>query len=254
MDPVTISVALGAANTAFKAIKAGFSVGRDLEGMSKDVGRWMSAVSDIDNAEKMAKNPPLFGKLFKAGSVEEAALQAYSAKKKLEEQRQELKTFLNLTFGPTAYADLLQMEGEIRKQRQQTIYKQQKMRQQIAEIIAWVFLVAVGGGFIALLATVWVKKASADGYTYKSKQLTRQQKLNNGSILPPLLTTCRLKKQKVYKDKIACIYEGANKRFELDFADIRVGCPKQFRCEYRKLNDKEPSIDQVMDSLRSIAK
>lgn len=254
MDPVTISVALGAANTAFKAIKAGFSVGRDLEGMSKDVGRWMSAVSDIDNAEKMAKNPPLFGKLFKAGSVEEAALQAYSAKKKLEEQRQELKTFLNLTFGPTAYADLLQMEGEIRKQRQQTIYKQQKMRQQIAEIIAWVFLVAVGGGFITLLASVWIKKANADGYTYKSKQLTRQQKINNGIVSPPLLTTCRLKTQKVYKDKIACIYEGANKKFELDFADIRVGCPRQFRCEYKRLNDKEPSIDQVMESLRSIAK
>ena len=115
MDPVTISVALSAANTAFNAIKRGFEVGRDLEQMSGDVGRWMSAVSDVDNAEKLAKNPPLFGKLFKAGSVEEAALQAYAAKKKLEAQRQELKTFLNLTYGPQAYADLLAMEADIRK-------------------------------------------------------------------------------------------------------------------------------------------
>ena len=119
-DPVTVSVAL-AANTAFNAIKRGFSIGRDIEQMSGDVGRWMSAVSDVDNAAKMAKNPPLFGKLFKAGSVEEA-LQAYAAKKKLEAQRQELKTFLNFTYGPQAYADLLAMETNIRKQRDNRLF------------------------------------------------------------------------------------------------------------------------------------
>jgi hypothetical protein len=254
MDPVTISIAVGVASKAFSAIKQGFTVGRDLEQMSGDIGRWMGAVSDVDNADKQAKNPPLFGKLFKAGSIEEAAMAAYAAKKKLEEQRYELKMFLNLTHGPQAYDELLQMEGQIRKDRQRTIYKQQQMRQQIGEGIAWLFLALVVGGALLLLASIFSNQSHADGYTYKSKQLTRQQKLNNGTVLPPLLTTCRLKKQKVYKDKIACIYEGANKRFELDFADIRVGCPKQFRCEYSKLNSKEPSIDQVMESLRSIAK
>ena len=46
-----------------------------------DIGRWMGAISDVDHAEKQAKNPPLFGKLFKAGSIEEAAMAAYAAKK-----------------------------------------------------------------------------------------------------------------------------------------------------------------------------
>ena len=118
MDPVTISVAVGIAGKAFDAIKKGFAVGRDIEQMSGDIGRWMGAVSDVDNAEKQAKNPPLFGKLFKAGSIEEAAMAAYAAKKKLEEQRYELKIFLNMTYGPQAYDDLLKMEGQIRKQRQ----------------------------------------------------------------------------------------------------------------------------------------
>ena len=62
-----------------------------------------------------------------------------------------------------------------------------------------------------------------------------------------------IKKQKVYKDKMACIYQGANKTFELEFADIRVGCPKQYKCVLNP-NGDEPSIDKVMDSLRSIAK
>ena len=190
MDPVTISVAVGIAGKAFDAIKKGFAVGRDIEQMSGDIGRWMGAVSDVDNAEKQAKNPPLFGKLFKAGSIEEAAMAAYAAKKKLEEQRYELKIFLNMTYGPQAYDDLLKMEGQIRKQRQETIYKQQQMRRQIGEALAWLFVVALIGGFAVLVASIWIKKANA--YEYKPKDYTRQQKeWRNPNVKK--YTTCRLK-------------------------------------------------------------
>jgi len=183
MDPVTISLAMGVASKAFDAIKKGFAVGRDIEQMSGDIGRWMGAVSDVDNAEKQAKNPPLFGKLFKAGSIEEAALAAYAAKKKLEEQRYELKMFLNMTYGPQAYNDLLAMEGQIRKERQQTIYKQQQLRRQIGEAIAWLVVVSIVGGFAVLVAGIWMKRAKAEsyiqmteGYIFKPKDYTRQQK------------------------------------------------------------------------------
>jgi hypothetical protein len=81
-----------------------------------------------------------------------------------------------MTHGPGAYDELLQMEGQIRKQRQQTIYKQQQMRQQIGEGIAWLFLAIVVGGALLLLASIFSKKSYSDGYTYKSKSLTRQQK------------------------------------------------------------------------------
>ncbi len=182
MDPVTISLAVGVASKAFSAIKQGFAIGRDIEQMSGDIGRWMGAVSDVDNAEKQAKNPPLFGKMFKAGSIEEAAMAAYAAKKKLEEQRYELKMFLNLTHGPQAYDELLQMEGQIRKQRQQTIYKQQQLRRQLGEGIAWVFLILVVGGFLLLLASVFSTKAYGDNYKYVPKPLTKQQMIRQGKI------------------------------------------------------------------------
>ena len=214
--------------------------------MSGDLNRWMGASSDIDNADKQAKNPGIFGKVFGAGSIESTALQAYSAKKKLEEQRYELKMFLNLTIGPHAYDELLAMEGEIRKERQRTIYKQQKLRQQIAEIIGWIFLFAVIVGFFTLLAFLWINRAEAADWT-------RQQKIWQGIIVEPVYTTCRLKTQKVFKDKMACIYVGAQKTYELEFTDIRIGCPKQYRCVVNK-NSKIPSIDSVMESLRSIAK
>ena len=182
MDPVTISIAMGVASKAFSAIKQGFSVGRDIEQMSGDIGRWMGAVSDVDNAEKQAKNPPLFGKLFKAGSIEEAALSAFAAKKKLEEQRYELKTFLNMTHGPGAYEELLAMEGQIRKQRQETVYKQQQMKRQIGEALTWLVVALIMGGFALLLASVWSDRAKADGYTYKPKDYTKQQKIHQGKI------------------------------------------------------------------------
>ena len=187
MDPVTISLAMGVASKAFDAIKKGFAVGRDIEQMSGDIGRWMGAVSDVDNAEKQAKNPPLFGKLFKAGSIEEAALSAYAAKKKLEEQRYELKMFLNMTYGPSAYDDLLKMEGQIRKERQQTIYKQQQLRRQIGEGITWLIVVGIIGGFCVLVAGIWMKKARAEnyiqmteGYKFKPRDYTNQQKIWQG--------------------------------------------------------------------------
>lgn len=129
--------------------------------MSGDLSRWMGAVSDIDNAEKQAKNPPLFKKLFNAQSIEQAAIEAYSAKKKLEEQRYELKMFLNMTYGINAYNELLAMEGQIRKERQELVYKQQRMRQQIFEIVGWIFVGALVLGFFALVAKIWINKARA---------------------------------------------------------------------------------------------
>ena len=236
---------MGIASKSFELIKSGFQAGRDLEQMSGDISRWMGAASDVDQAEKQAKNPGVFGKVFGAGSIEATALQAYAAKKKLEEQRYELKIFLNLTQHPGAYDELLQMEGQIRKQRQETIYKQQQLRKQIGEGIAWLFLVLIIGGFLLLLVSIFKKSYSKD--------YTRQQKINNGTIILPTMTLCRLKTQKVYKGKMACIYVGAQKTYEMEFTDVRIGCPKQYRCVVNK-NSSIPSIDDVMKSLRDIAK
>jgi len=192
----------------------------------------------------------LFGKLFKAGSIEEAALSAYAAKKKLEEQRYELKIFLNMTYGPQAYDDLLKMEGQIRKQRQETVYKRQQLRRQIGEAIAWITVVVIIGGFAILVASIWSKKARA--YEYKSKSYTKQQLLNQGIVDKKKYTTCRLKKRVTsrYTDKRACIYQGGNKTFTMM---IETWCPKKYKCVYNP-NGEEPDIDKVMESLRSIGK
>ena len=151
MDPLTITAAVGIASQAFETIKAGFQLGRDVESMTGDLGRWMGAVSDVDNAEKQAKNPPLFKKLMYASSIEQTALEAFAAKKKLAQQRQELKTFLNYTFGPNAYAELLQMEGQIRKDRQKLIYERQQLRDKIISIVGIILISCLILSFIVFV-------------------------------------------------------------------------------------------------------
>ena len=132
IDPIT---AVATATAAFNTIKQGFAVGREVESMAGDLGRWMSAVSDIKKADEYNKKPPLFKKLFQAGSVEEEALQIFMAKKKAQDMREELKNIISMTRGPSAWEELLKTEADIRKKRQQAIYDQQERRRKILEII-----------------------------------------------------------------------------------------------------------------------
>jgi len=71
-------------------------------------------------------------------------LQAFTAKKTLEEQRYELQQFIKFTHGTHAWTELLKMEGEIRKRRQKEIYDRQILRQKIIMIVALTVVLGVG--------------------------------------------------------------------------------------------------------------
>ena len=153
-----VVAAVSAASGAFNTIKAGFAAGREVESMASDLSRWMGAVSDIKKADEYNKKPPLFKKLFNAGSVEEEAMQIFMAKKKAEDMRNELKQIISFTRGPSAWEELLRTEADIRKKRQQAIYAQQERRKQILEWIAIGVLVLVIGGFVFGLLWLWLNR------------------------------------------------------------------------------------------------
>ena len=132
LDPASIGIAITAANTAFNAIKRGFAAGREIESMGKDLSRWMGAVSDVENTEKTAKNASPLRKLFKGREIEASAIEAFTAKKKLEAQRQELKSFINFHYGANSWNEILHMEAEIRKKRQKEIYERQELVRKIS--------------------------------------------------------------------------------------------------------------------------
>ena len=153
MDPVS---AMATASAAFGALKKGFAVGRDIESMVGDLSRWMGALSDIDQAEKEAKNPPIFKKLFSGKSVEQEAIEAFAAKRKAQSQRDELKQWISLTLGMSAWDELIRMEGNIRKQRQETLYLQRERRQKFIEICVIIGSTLIGTAI--LIGFIWLVK------------------------------------------------------------------------------------------------
>lgn len=150
MDPLTISAAISTATAAFGGIKKAFMAGRELEAMTQDLSKWMGAVSDVANIEKRAKNPSMFNKVFNGQSIEQEAIEAFAAKKKLDQQRDELKTFIMFTHGTKAWDELIQMEGQIRKRRQKEVYEAQERRE---KIIFWTVIVCTFGIGIVVLAS-----------------------------------------------------------------------------------------------------
>ena len=128
--------------------------------MGKDLSRWMSAVSDIDRAHHEAKNPPIFRKIFNAKSVEEEAIELFTQKKQLENQRDELRKLISSMCGPNAWQELLRMEAEIRKKRKETLYAQREARRHFIEIITIFFLVFTIVGFFVFILWLFMNRGS----------------------------------------------------------------------------------------------
>ena len=120
------------------------------------MGKWFGAVSDVRKAQQNNKKPPLFKKLFQAGSVEEEALALLIHEKTIKEQEQELQTLLNWRYGFGTWKELIEMRRKIRLEREATIYKQQERKQALIDGILIVFLIALLAG--VLIGFIWLMR------------------------------------------------------------------------------------------------
>ena len=151
MDPITI---ISGATVAFNALKKGFAVGKDLHDMSSQLTKWAGHMADLGQAEKQTKNPPWWKSL--SGSVEAEAMEVFSAKRKAEQMRKELKDHISFTMGPAAWDELVAIEAKIRKQKRDQEYRKAEM---VEAIITWsisIFILVLGIcalGFIIYLTT-----------------------------------------------------------------------------------------------------
>ena len=150
MDPVTI---IGGATVAFNALKKGFQVGKDLQDMSGQLTQWAGAMSDLSFMEQKNKNPPWW-KALNGQSVEAEALEIFTAKKKAEAMRQELKDWISFSMGPSAWDELVATEGKIRKQKKDQEYRKAEM---IEAIITWTVTgLLMVSGIGALILIAWI--------------------------------------------------------------------------------------------------
>jgi len=149
IDPVS---ALAIATSAYKVLKKGIEMGRELEDMGGQLGTWFSAVSDVKSAEEEAKDPPLFKKLLSKNSVEQEAMQALLARKKIEQQERELRELIVYKWGTDAYVDMLRDRARIKDTRAKAIQNQRrKMRKFIANVLTIGAILALVGIIVAFI-------------------------------------------------------------------------------------------------------
>lgn len=152
IDPVS---ALAIATSAFNLLKKGISAGRELEDMAGQLGTWFGAVSDVRNAEEEAKDPPLFKKLIAKGSVEQEALQALFARKKIEQQEKELRELIVWRWGTEEYTAMMRDRVKIKDTRARALQAQRrKMRNFIINTLTIVALLGLTGLLIMFLVGI----------------------------------------------------------------------------------------------------
>ena len=139
IDPATIALA----TSAFSLIKKGFAAGREIESMSKDLSRWVGACHEIERSHNKAKTRR-WGK-----TVQEEALDTWAAIRKVKKQREELRLFM-LSVDPSAWNQLLRLEGQIRKQR---IAEEKKRQEEREEIMMWSMALVI---FSAVVSFFWL--------------------------------------------------------------------------------------------------
>lgn len=149
LDPVS---ALAIATSAYNVIKRGIEMGRELEDMGGQLGTWFGAVADVKNAEEEAKDPPLFKKLLSSGSVEQQALQALVARKKIEQQERELRELIVYKWGADAYVEMLRDRAKIKDTRTKALENQRRKRRKlIANTLTIGAILALVGIIVAFI-------------------------------------------------------------------------------------------------------
>ena len=151
VDPLT---AMGLATAAYKGIKTAIGAGKDIQDMAGTIGQWSRAVSDLNYSHEKAKNPPFFKKLFGASKIQQDALEIWAQKQKADEMRKELRSYISLYYGPSAWDEIVRIEGQMRKEQREAEYSRLERIETIKEWTIGILLMIVGTAVISF--TIWI--------------------------------------------------------------------------------------------------
>ena len=134
IDPAS---AIAACTLAFNGIKKAVSVGKEISELGKDLSTFGKAVSDLDYLGAKAKDPPLWKKVSPNFT---SSVEIWAAQQKAKEMREELKSYISLYYGPSAWESIVAIEAEQRKQQKEMVYRRQE---KIDNLINWAVGIAI---------------------------------------------------------------------------------------------------------------
>jgi len=90
------------------------------------------------------------------GSIEEEAFEEFAALKEAERMEQELRTYVNMNYGPESWNQIVRLQAEIRVREQEAIAQARREREEaIEKICIWVAIIAFGGLIIFMGMVAW---------------------------------------------------------------------------------------------------
>ena len=144
VDPFT---AIGLATAAFNGIKSAINTGKDIQSMTSQLGQWGKAISDLDFAHAKAEKPPWYKAL--GGGVEANAMEIWSHKQKAKEMREEMRQYISLYYGPSAWDEIVRMEVQMRKEQREAVYAAEEKKEAIINTIVVIIVVAIAASILA---------------------------------------------------------------------------------------------------------
>ena len=146
LDPITV---IATASAAYNALKKGIEIGRELEDLGGQLATWAGAIADIEFMAAKAADPPWY----KVGSnVQAEAIEIFAAKKKIQAQRDELKTYIQFSYGQSGWEELMRIEAQVRKRKQATDHRKAEIKELLITITIVALVLAAGIAGLALLA------------------------------------------------------------------------------------------------------
>jgi hypothetical protein len=150
MDPITI---LALAKGSYEAIKAGISVGKEMQGMFGDV------MSLLDSAGKLTRiaAQPAKGNMFSDKTAEQIAVEAFAAKAQVEEMMAEVKNSFISEYGILAWDEILKETTRIKKEQAAARLQAQKEQEELmynVMVYGSAFLLFVVVAACAMLAAI----------------------------------------------------------------------------------------------------
>jgi len=138
IDPIS---AITLATSAYKGIKKAVEVGKEISSFTGAISQFAKASSDIDFLEQKSKKPPLY-KMF--SDNQSNALEIWTQKQKLREMREELKTHISWTYGPSAWREIVAIEAQQRKEQRELVYAKKEAMDNLINGILITLIISVG--------------------------------------------------------------------------------------------------------------
>lgn len=149
MEPITAAVA------AFTAVKSGIQAGRELQDMVGELGKLWGGLDTARASHNQKRTKAMRNEFI---SVEEEALKTFADKRKADEIEKELHQFITYTLGAEAWAQLIEIRGQVRKQRQEQAAAALKQKRKIIDGILIAAAIVFSGFAIYWMGYIVINK------------------------------------------------------------------------------------------------